>query len=217
MVFDVDGVLADTEALNAAASVAMFRQLYGVEVEAEDFRPFIGTGDERYVEGVAEKYGLNIDTTAAVSRREEFFFELVRTAPVPAFPGVVDLIAQARSRGDVELAIATSGNRSKQIPVIEGAGLRLDWFAVVVTGDLVERKKPDPQIYLLAAEMLRVEPNRCVVLEDAPAGVEAAKRAGAKCVAITNSVAAKHLRGADLVVESLAAVSVDSLRPLASE
>jgi beta-phosphoglucomutase-like phosphatase (HAD superfamily) len=65
LIFDVDGVVADTEALNAKASVLMFEQLYGVTVRPEDFRPFVGTGDERYCEGVAERYGVEIDTDAA--------------------------------------------------------------------------------------------------------------------------------------------------------
>ena len=132
LVFDVDGVIADTEALNAKASVEMFRQLYGVTVEAEDFRPFVGTGDERYVEGVAEKYGVTIDTQAAVLRRAENFFALLQSEPLPAAPGVLELVGAARERPEVKLAIATSGQKAKQFPVIEGAGLNLEWFDVVI-------------------------------------------------------------------------------------
>ena len=212
MIFDVDGVVADTEVLNARASVMMFAELYGTEVAPEDFREFLGTGDERYVEGVAEKYGVAIEVAAAVARRKENFFKLLREEPLPAMAGVMELVRGGREAEDCKVAIATSGNKDKQFPVIEGTGLRLEWFDAVITGDDVSRKKPDPQIYLVTAERLGIAPGRCVVFEDAPAGVAAAKAAGMVCVAVTSSVAAEKLGAADLVVESLAEVSVELLR-----
>lgn len=216
IIFDVDGVVADTETLNAQASVMMFRELYGTAVRPEDFRAFVGTGDERYVEGVAEKYGVAIDTEEAVERRRENFFKLQEQQPLPAMDGVLALVGAARIAEDVKLAIATSGNKDKQFPVIEGAGLVLDWFDVVVTGDDVTRKKPDPQIYEITAEKLALPPERCVVLEDAPAGVGAAKAAGMICIAVTSSVDADALREADLVVDSLATTSLPLLREMAA-
>jgi cytidine deaminase len=211
LIFDVDGVIAATEALNARASALMFAELYGVTVQPEDFYPFIGTGDERYVEGVAEQYGVNIDTEAAVNRRAENFFRLLRSEPLPAAPGVLELVAQARASGHVQLAIATSGRQEKQFPVIAGTGLQLEWFGAVLTGDEVTRKKPDPQIYRLAGERLALPPHRCVVVEDAPVGVTAAKAAGMWCLAVTNSAPREALSEADLVVASLAEVSVGTL------
>ena len=212
MIFDVDGVVADTEVLNARASVMMFAEMYGTEVAAEDFREFLGTGDERYVEGVAEKYGVAIEVAAAVARRKENFFKLLRDEPLPAMAGTMELVRDGREAEDCKVAIATSGNKDKQFPVIEGTGLRLEWFDAVITGDDVSRKKPDPQIYLVTAERLGIAPARCVVFEDAPAGVAAAKAAGMICVAVTSSVEAEKLGAADLVVESLAEVSVELLR-----
>jgi beta-phosphoglucomutase len=215
LIFDVDGVVADTEALNARASVLMFQELYGVTVRPEDFRPFVGHGDERYCEGVAEKYGVSINTQAAVERRAANFFRLLQDEPLPASPGVLAIVAAARRDPEVKLAIATSGQKAKQFPVITGAGLRLEWFGAVITGDDVTRKKPDPQIYLLTAVRLGVPPAHCVVFEDAPAGVQAAKAAGMVCVAVTSTVTAEELQAADLLVGSLAEVSMDRLRQLA--
>lgn len=214
MIFDVDGVVADTEVLNARASVMVFRDLYGIEVQPDDFRPLVGTGDERYMEGVAEKYGVRIDTPAAVEARKANFFRLLEDEPLPAMPGVLELVRQGREAPDVRLAIATSGNKDKQFPVILGAGLKLEWFDVVVTGDHVTRKKPDPQIYLVTAEKLGVEPARCVVFEDAPAGVRAAKQAGMSCVAVTSSVGEEDLGEADAIVDSLDGIALPELRAL---
>ena len=215
LIFDVDGVVADTETLNARASVLMMRQLYDTEVQPEEYREFVGTGDERYVEGVAEKHGVSIDTEAAVERRKQNFFELLKEHPLPAMPGVMAIVQAARVSADVGLAIATSGNADKQFPVIEGTGLKLEWFDAVITGDDVTEKKPDPQIYLVTAEKLGVEPARCIVFEDAPAGVASAKAAGMTCVAVTSSVDADKLADADLVVDSLAEVSLAKLRGMA--
>lgn len=214
VIFDVDGVVADTEALNARASVLMFEQLYGVTVQPEDFQPFIGHGDERYVEGVAEKHGVTIDTQAAVDRRAENFFKLLQNEPLPAAPGVLEIVAAARQDPEVKIAIATSGQKAKQFPVIEGAGLKLEWFDAVITGDDVDRKKPDPQIYLKTSERLGLKAERCLVFEDAPAGVEAAKAAGMACVAVLTSAPAEELRGADLVVETLEGLTLQRLREL---
>jgi HAD superfamily hydrolase (TIGR01509 family) len=214
LIFDVDGVVADSEALNAAASVLMFRELYGTEVLAQDFAAFVGMGDERYVEGVAEKYGVAIDAAAAVECRKVNFFRLLRDQPLPAMAGVLELVQAARDAAETRVAVATSGNRDKQFPVIQGTGLKLEWFDVVVTGDDVTAKKPDPQIYLTTAAKLGVAPGRCVVFEDAPAGVVAAKAAGMRCVAVTSSVSAERLVEADVVVDSLAEVSLARARGL---
>jgi HAD superfamily hydrolase (TIGR01509 family) len=217
MIFDVDGVIADTEALNARASVLMFRQLYGVEVQAEDFQPFVGTGDERYVQGVAEKYGVQIDTGKAVEQRRANFFALLENEPLPAMPGVRELVLAARESPLWRVAIATSGNKDKQFPVITGTGLKLEWFDAVITGEDVTRKKPDPEIYLVTAKRLQIPAQRCVVFEDAPAGVAAAKAAGMACVAVTSSVPADQLTAADRVVESLAEVDLGELEALVGD
>ena len=211
LIFDVDGVIADTEALNARASVLMFAELYGVTVRPEDFQPFIGAGDDRYVGGVAEQYGVGIDVEAAVARRAEDFFKLLHDGPLPAAPGVRERVAQARATEHVKLAIATSGRKDKQFPVIQGTGLRLEWFDDVITGDDVTRKKPDPEIYRLAGQRLGLPPLRCVVIEDAPVGVQAARGAGMRCVAVLGSAPREALADADLIVENLAEVSVERL------
>ncbi len=129
----------------------------------------------------------------------------------------MELVTAARADPQARLAIATSGNKDKQFPVITGTGLRLEWFDAVITGDDVTKKKPDPQIYLVAAERLGLAPGACVVFEDAPAGVAAARAAGMACVAVTSSVQAEQLREADVVVESLRELTLAEVAKLATE
>ncbi|MFH0965967.1 MAG: HAD-IA family hydrolase [Planctomycetota bacterium] len=215
LIFDVDGVIVDTETLNARASADAFTELYGVFVRPEDFVPFIGTGDENYMLGPARKYGVSIDVERATRQREENLLALVAHEGLSPFPGVLELIREARDAGDCKLAVATSGRSSKALPLLSAAKIDLEAFDLVVTGDEVRKKKPDPEIYLEAISRLDLSASACVVIEDAPAGVEAAKAAGARCVAVTNSVVADKLPEADLVVSSLSELSLDDLRALA--
>jgi beta-phosphoglucomutase-like phosphatase (HAD superfamily) len=85
---------------------------------------------------------------------------------------------------------------------------------VYVTGDDVKKKKPDPELFLTAAARMGIKPGNCVVIEDAPNGVEAAKTARAKCIAVTNSVPASELSDADLICRSLEEIDLDKLRQL---
>ena len=214
LMFDVDGVIADTETVNAQASVDVFRMLYGVEVHPSDFRPFIGGGAERYMLGVAEKYGVRINVAEATERRENNFLRLLEEQGLTAFPGVLDLIRDAREAPDLRLAISTSGTPSKAFPVLKAVGIDLRDFDAVVTAADVTHKKPDPEIYLTTAERLGLPPRQCVVIEDAPAGVAAARNAHAHVIAVTNSTTAEHLDRADRIVESLALVGLDTIRDL---
>jgi len=211
LIFDVDGVLADTEALSAEATMKMYRDLYGVEVHPEDFQPFVGTGAVRYVEGPAEKYGIDIDTSRAVAERHKNFLALLESGRDISFPGAHDLIQAAHADNQWKLARATSRPGEKSRATLEAARLDPGRFNAWIHGDLVGKKKPDPEIYTVAAEEIGLMPTVCVVVEDALTGIEAAKAAGMTCVAVTNSFPRHKLGQADLVVDSLAEVRMEAL------
>jgi len=215
LIFDVDGVVGDTEAINAEASVAMFSELYRVTVQPPDFLPFIGMGAQRYVGGVAQKYNVEIDVAAATEKRQENFFAILKQKGLPPYPGVLALMQSAREADDVRLAIATSGAKEKAMAVLAATGVNLSWFDAIVTGSEVTRKKPDPELYEIAIARLKLAPADCIVIEDAPAGIAAARAAGAKVVAVTNTVSATELAQADRVLESLSQLSVEALRQMA--
>ncbi len=214
LIFDVDGLLADTEPVVARASIDMFKQLYGVEVTEEDFRPFVGTGAVRYVEGVAEKYGLTIDIDACVALRQENYVALLEQAEDIAFPGVHDLIDAAAAAPDWRLSIATSSYLENSRPTLKAAGIDPGKFNAWITGSDVTHKKPHPEIYLVAARAIGLPPERCVVAEDAVVGIEAARSAGMKCIGVTNTFSPEELSEADLIVDSLEEVNLDILRKL---
>lgn len=216
LIFDVDGVLADTETLIAQATIKMFRELCNVNMQPEDFQPFVGTGAIRYVEGPAEKYGIAINTERAVALREENIIALLNSGVSIGFPGVNELVMAAADDPEWVLGIATSSSRENSQATLRAADVPIGLFKAYVTGDKVTHRKPHPEIYRTAAEALELPPSSCVAVEDAPAGVASAKAAGMKCVAVTNSVPGEALGEADLIVDSLVEVTLAGLQDLAT-
>jgi len=217
LIFDVDGVIADTEAVNARASIKVFAELLGVEgVVREDFEAGLGRGAEEYIKAGARVHGLELSDEQirkVTQLRQEYFLKILSQEPLPPFPGVLELMDKAMQREDFSLAIATSGTLEKSRAVLEAANVPYQKM-VYINGDHVKNKKPDPELFLLAAERIGIEPANCVVIEDAPNGVQAAKAAGAKCIAVTNSTNAENLCEADLVCDSLEQIKLDMIREL---
>jgi len=217
LIFDMDGVIADTEGLNARASIRAFAELFNLPgVKREDFEAGIGRGAEAYTRAAAEANGLAMsddDVRRAVDARQEFLLAMLASDPLPAFAGVLALMKAALASSDWAVAIATGSTQEIADAVIKSAQVPYAQM-VVITGSEPHARKPAPDMFLAAADRLGVEPSQCVVIEDAPSGVRAAKAAGAKCIAVTNSFDASRLTEADLIVGSLANVSLATLTGL---
>jgi len=217
LIFDVDGVIADTEAVNATASIKVFADLFGVEgVVREDFEAGLGRGAEEYVKAAARVHGLELtdeQVQKATQLRQEYFLKILSEKPLPPFPGVFELMDEAMQREDFSVAIATSGTLEKSRAVLNAVGVPYQKM-VYINGNDVKHKKPDPELFLIAAQRMGIEPAHCVVIEDAPNGVQAAKTAGAKCIAVTNSTTAAKLGEADLICDSLEQISIETIRKL---
>ncbi len=210
VIFDMDGVLVDSESLINAAAVAMFKEL-GLVVRPEDFLPFVGAGEDRYIGGVAEKYDFPLDVVAAKRRTYEIYLDLVPSR-LEAFPGVLDLVRACRIAG-LLMAVASSADEIKVRANLEKIGLPMKFWDAVVWGEDVKNKKPAPDIFLSAAEKLGVNPAECVVVEDAVNGVQAAHSAGMRCIAVTHTFPADRLHEADLIREKIADVLLSDLAP----
>ncbi len=217
LIFDVDGVIADTEPVNAKATIRVFEGMFGLKgVKPEDFEAGIGRGAERYVLAAAEVHAMKLtdeQVKAAAGLREQYLIRAIQEEPLPAFPGVLELIDSALHRHDFRLAIATSASLELSRSILESAKVPYQKM-VYVTGSEIARKKPDPELFLVAARRMNIEPEYCVVFEDAPSGVQAAKAAGAKCIAVTNSTNAENLREADLIRDSLEQIDLDMIKKL---
>ncbi len=201
VLFDMDGVLVDSEAYICQAGMAMFAEK-GYPVSAEDFLPFTGMGENRYLGGVAEKNKIHFDLEKDKARTYEIYAELVRGKLSP-LDGVHDFIGKCRKRG-LKMAVASSADPVKVNINLKEIGLEREQFQAVVTGLDIEHKKPAPDIFLKAAVLLGADPESCLVVEDAISGVAAGKAAGARVLALTTAFSPGELSGADWISETLA-------------
>ena len=185
-------------------------------VKAGDFTEGLGRGAHEYVKAAARVHDLDLTAEQlerAVHYRQDLFLRVLKTEPLPAYPGVLELIETGLASDEFEVAIATSGTLEKSRAALEAA--RIPYTRMVyVNGNDVTHKKPDPELFLIAAERMGLEPGRCLVIEDAPNGVQAAKAAGARCIAVTNTTPADNLAQADMICDSLEEVDLDAIRRL---
>lgn len=209
VLFDMDGVLVDSEEFICRAAIAMFRE-NGIDVKPEDFLPFVGMGENKYLGGVALKYWMNADIEEIKARTYNIYGEITKGKLHP-LPGAVDFVKSCRKRG-FKLALATSADRFKMEVNLREIGLSESSFDTTVNGLEVDRKKPFPDIYLEAAARLGLRPEECLVVEDAVSGVRSGKAAGCKCLALTTSFKAEELIEADWICDTLAEVPEEALR-----
>jgi beta-phosphoglucomutase len=206
VIFDMDGVLCDSEPFICEAACRMFAELHGVQVAPRDFEPFVGAGENRYLGGVAEKHGVTLQLERDKARTYAIYLEIIRGRLQP-LRGVKGFIRDCRLRG-IRLAVATSADRIKMEGNLKEIGLPPETFDITVNGLDIARKKPFPDIFLLAAKRLGLLPSRCIVVEDAPNGIQAGKAAGCRCLGLTTTFPADVLlkAGADWIAPDLAAV-----------
>jgi HAD superfamily hydrolase (TIGR01509 family) len=209
VVFDMDGVLTDTEPVINTAAIRGLRE-YGVEAEPDDFLPFVGAGEDKYIGGVAELYG-KVYKPEMKTRVYEIYLKIL-PGMINPIPGVDLLLRQLRQAG-VPMAVATSADRIKMEANLAAINVPLDWFNGIVVAEDVAHKKPAPDIYLAAAAKLDLPPAQCCVVEDAVNGVEAAKAAGMRCVAVESSFPAARLQtaGPDVIRPAIAEITLNDL------
>lgn len=210
VIFDMDGVLVDSAAAHFESWQRLAQERGAAPISEAQFKSTFGG---RNSEIIAEWFG---ETDAARSkalgdRKESLYREIIRHA-VPPMPGAKELIDRLADE-DIAMAIGSSGPPENVRMICAAMGLT-DAFRAIVTGADVSRGKPDPEVFLRAAEGMSLARDQCVVIEDAPLGIEAARRAGMKCIGLTSSHAADVLSGADLIVGSLGEVSSGGLRRL---
>jgi HAD superfamily hydrolase (TIGR01509 family) len=217
IVFDFDGVIANSEPLHFTA----FKQALdedGIELTAADYYShYLGYDDVGVFQALGRDRGLpmSADRVAElVTRKGDRLQTLLANGSV-LFPGAVEFIRQAADA--VPIAIASGALRHEIDEILDAAGIAPLFKTIVASGDTPE-SKPSPAPYQLAFEQLRAEtrelldPRRIVAIEDSRWGLESARGAGLRCVGVTNSYPARALEGAaELIVESLSTLTLDEL------
>ncbi|URD80376.1 Redoxin [Musa troglodytarum] len=213
VLFDMDGVLCNSEELSRLAGVDVFAEM-GVPVTTDDFVPFTGTGEANFLGGVASAKGINdFDPEAAKKRFFEIYLDkYAKPNSGIGFPGALELVMECKRKG-LKVAVASSADRVKVDANLTAAGLPVSLFDVIVSADAFEKLKPAPDIFLAASKSLNVPQSECIVIEDALAGVQAAKAAQMRCIAVTTTLSEEILQqaGPSLIRKEIGSVSIDDV------
>jgi beta-phosphoglucomutase family hydrolase len=207
ILWDMDGVIADSNSFHFAAWQETFAKR-GVNFTKEDFSRLFGTRNDFIIHNVLGE-GLSEGNVESVVQEKEASFREKAKGNIKPFPGVIKLLNTIK-RGNFKLALVSSAPK-ENIDLIAGELNLEKFFDCVVSGREVAESKPSPQIYLLAAGKLGAQPENCIVIEDSPHGVKAAKAAGMRCLAVTNTLPKQDLEDADRVVDSLEKVDLITL------
>lgn len=216
IIFDFDGVIADSEPLHLRAFQQTLREEQIDLSSADYFSRYLGFDDVGLLRALASDRGLAMSDTRLneILVRKGARLQQMFDGDHMLFPGAADFIRDAAA--EVPIAIASGALRPEILDIITGAGIGELFTTIVASGD-TPQSKPSPAPYALAFEQLRtrtgrdLDPRRCVAIEDSRWGLESARGAGLRCVGVTTSYAAADLAGAELVVAGLGRLTLADL------
>jgi len=183
VIFDMDGVLVNSEPLYVEVEQTNFRQL-GLEISEDEHQTYQGTATDRMWELIKERHGVEQPVKDLVKMTNNLITPYFNSLEkMEAMPGVEKLIKKLKEKG-IPLALASSSYADVIEIILQKTGLK-KYFDVVVDSQLAGASKPEPEIFLLAAQKLGVQPEKCIVIEDSTNGIKAAKAAGMFCIAFS--------------------------------
>lgn len=206
VIFDMDGVIIDSEPIHLACEKEMFR-LLGITVSEKEHNDFIGTTDLIMWSKIVYLYELPIDVPQIIQLKKSLYMEYLKKEahlrPIPYIPElIVDLY-----KNKFLLALASSSPHEQINYILENLGIK-DYFHATISGEDVKEGKPHPGIFLKAAESVGIDPESCVVIEDSYNGVTAAKNASMKCIGYQNQNSGNQdLSNADVIVRSITEIT----------
>lgn len=213
ILFDMDGVLVDSEPVHFAANYKMMKDNFGIELDYDlDYKGYIGSTIEKIWKFIREKYKLfDYEWNELMDMAEDVLKEMLKKGGYPEVEGVKALVENLSDNGFM-LAVASSSPMEKIVNNLDNLGIR-DEFSVLVSGMEIENPKPAPDIFLLAAEKLGVNSDECLVIEDSKNGVIAAKAAQMACLGFINENSGNQdLSKADYLCESFLGIDESFIR-----
>ncbi len=201
VIFDMDGVLIDSEPVMFKASVKAFKE-FGIDALPSDFLPYIGMDEVHFFGNVSMKYGYPYNEKMK-DRANEIYAEMIEKENA-VMPDVFETVSKLKKRG-YKVSIASGAADIKVTANIKALGLSEDTFDYIITGSKVTKNKPDPEIFMKASKGMGLNYEECLVVEDSVSGIKAAKACGMVCVGITSSLDEEKLlaAGADLTANEL--------------
>ena len=208
VIFDMDGVIAETEHAHIVAEKQTMLR-YGIEISEDELHEYTGTTAKVMFTSLIEKYKLNTTFDRIFKEKEEILFRLLEEDVQPT-KGVIDLLRKLKKM-KIKLAVASSSHKRMIEYVLKKLKI-IDLFDSIVGAEDIDRSKPDPEIFLISAKRLNVKPEECTVVEDSKLGVEAAKKAGMKCLGYVNPSSGKQdLSKADFVADDFCKLDIQKL------
>ena len=196
ILFDFDGVLGDTMEDNYAAWYDAFAA-HGISLQREEYFPLEGMNVITVAQTILHRRHADPDLAPVISDLKEIYYRQHNRFRL--YPGVAAAIDRLRQR--YTLGLVSGAGRTRLQATVPAKFLTA--FGVVITGDDVRFSKPHPEPYRMAAERLDIEPHHCLVVENAPLGITAAKRAGMECVALCTTLASQFLQDADMIIDTI--------------
>ncbi|HVN58163.1 MAG TPA: beta-phosphoglucomutase [Bacteroidales bacterium] len=209
-IFDLDGVIVDTAKYHYLAwkRLADGMGINFSEKENERLKGVSRMASLEIILGLGRKELPGAGKEKLAAQKNEWYVEYIsRMTPDEILPGALEFISELKGKG-IKIGL---GSASRNTPMILDRVGMIDTFDAVADGNIVHRAKPDPEVFLMAAAMLGVDPLSCIVFEDAVAGVEAALNAGMKCVGIGSR---EILKDAHIVIKGLNEMTMNKLELL---
>lgn len=209
VIFDMDGVLVDSEPIHFEVDKRVLKKC-GFIVKNEVLNPYVGVTNPEMWKDLKEKYNLILSVEELLKIQTELKIEVLNEKKIDAIDGIKELLNELK-QNKISTAVASSSPRSFIDAILEKIGIT-KYFNVVLSGEEVQRGKPNPDIFLKTAEMLGFNPKECVVIEDSTNGVKAALSAGMKCIGFINlNSGSQDLSSASTVVDSIRKINYDFL------
>lgn len=208
IIFDMDGVLTDNKEQDFTAWKRVFAD-FGLDLNMDGYKSFTGMKGEEIVKKYIKLDADDKEATSLTRRKEEYFIEEIKKTKIEPMKGVVRLLNDLK-KNNIKMGIGTAAMEFKAYAILEELGIK-DFFEVLVSAEKVKKGKPDPETYLKVAEYLKLKTEECIVIEDAPNGIEAAKNGGIKCIAITSTHKESELQLADKIIDSFDELKISEL------
>jgi len=210
ILFDMNGIIIDDEHIHELAFQQTV-QPYGVNLTHQEYlENCAGKTDRAGYESIAEKFKVDLSIDLLLTQKSQTYLKLF-PANKKSYPWVIDLIWQLKKK--FRLALTSSSSKTEVELITKEFSIR-DAFEVMITGDDVSKGKPDPEPYLKTAQLLKLIPNNCCVIEDSKSGILSAKSAGCFCIGVTTTHDKEALNKADVIVNSFGEITENLINNL---
>jgi beta-phosphoglucomutase family hydrolase len=206
VIFDMDGVIIDSEPIHFESD-QMTMKHFGIEISHEELNQYVGVSNLVMWSDLKAKFNLTASIDELMEKQSYFKKYLIGNKKLEPIEGIPHLLAQIKDAG-VKIGLASSSNRDFIEMILNNLEI-IHYFEVIVSGEEVTKSKPEPDIFLKAAEKLKIDPKNCLVIEDSQNGVKAAILAGMTCIGFNNPNSGTHdLSLANTIVSSITEIDL---------